>query len=161
MEKVKIAVIGCGAIGKVEALALKDIEECEICALYNRHLDKAHDLAQELNLKVPIFDDFDKLVESNLVQAVTICTAPDLHCAMTLKALEHGLHVIVEKPMAKSVFECEQMIALAKKKHKLLAVICQNRYRTMNQNLKTLFEINVRAIPLSLDDGSSGLNVIM
>lgn len=140
MEKVKIAVVGCGSIGKVQALALKNIDECEICALYNRHLDKAQALAQELDLKVPIFDDFDNLLASNLVQAVTICTSPDLHCSMTLKALEHNLHVIVEKPMAKSVFECEQMIELAKKKQRLLSVICQNRYRTIYQNLKALYE---------------------
>lgn len=139
-EKVRIAVVGCGAIGRVQARELVKLSDCELTALCNRHPEKAKALAEELNLDLPVFDDPGELFAAGLCDAVTICLAPEQHCAVTCQALSAGLHVMVEKPMARSLAECDAMLEAARRNGKTLAVICQNRYRSPAQRLKQVLK---------------------
>src|SRR5699024_8470063 len=69
---------------------------------------------------------------------VSIATPPGTHCELTVQALEAGAHVIVEKPMAPSLEECDRMLESQRRSGKLLSVIAQNRFRDDMARLKAV-----------------------
>jgi predicted dehydrogenase len=89
-------------------------------------------------------DVADILLRSD-IDAVSICLPPKAHSELTVKALDAGKHVLVEKPMASSVAECDAMIAAALRNGKLLSPVAQNRFTTASMRVKKL-----------LDDKSTG-----
>ena len=136
MSALKIALIGCGAIGRVQALALRTLPEYELTALCNRHLDKAQQLAAELQLDLPLYTDPATLLRNEQCDVLTICLPPEQHHDAVLQALHAGCHVMVEKPMALSVAQCQNMVQAAVQSRKYLGVICQNRWNARSRNLK-------------------------
>lgn len=69
---------------------------------------------------------------------VDVCTPPSTHAEIAIDALESGRNVVVEKPMAASLDECDAMLRAERDSGKLLAVIAQNRFRTEMMRLKRL-----------------------
>ena len=70
----------------------------------------------------------------------SICTPPHSHAEISIDFLLAGKHVIVEKPMAPSLQECDKMIDAAEKRGKILSVIAQNRFQDHTKNLKTILD---------------------
>jgi predicted dehydrogenase len=67
---------------------------------------------------------------------VSICTPPFCHASIAIDCLNAGVNVLVEKPMAASLAECDAMIDAAKRSGKMLAVVAQNRFQNPIMNLK-------------------------
>ncbi|WP_162864470.1 Gfo/Idh/MocA family protein, partial [Escherichia coli] len=63
-----------------------------------------------------------------LVDTVVICTPNKFHADLSIEALNHGVHVLCEKPMAMTTEECDRMIEAANKNHKLLTVAYHYRH---------------------------------
>ncbi|MDR3138929.1 MAG: Gfo/Idh/MocA family oxidoreductase, partial [Treponema sp.] len=74
------------------------------------------------------------------IDLVSICTPPYCHAEIAIDFLKAGKNVIVEKPMAASLEECDAMIAAAKASGKVFSVIAQNRFRDPIMNLKTVLD---------------------
>ena len=125
MNKLKFAIIGCGRIAQRHA---KHIHRLGILvAVCDIEISKANALATEYNCTA--FQSIEELLSTQKeVDVVAICTPNGLHAAHSIKALNAGFHVLVEKPMAITVKDCEDMIATAKANDKLLFAIKQNRY---------------------------------
>src|SRR3546814_18275844 len=66
--------------------------------------------------------DLAELLEQSRPDAVHVLTPPASHAAIALAAMEHGCHVLVEKPMADSAADCAAMVAQAREQHELLGV---------------------------------------
>ena len=73
----------------------------------------------------------------------SVCTPPYVHAGIAIDLLKAGKHVLVEKPMATSLKECDQMIQAMQASGKLLSVVAQNRFKTPLWNLKQLVDRNV------------------
>lgn len=69
-----------------------------------------------------VYADVSEMCARERLDAVDVCTPPATHAPVCVAALEHGAHVLVEKPMATSVAECDLMIAAAEKAGRTLAV---------------------------------------
>ena len=137
----KFGIVGAGAIAYVHAQALLELQnEVAIVAVCDNLKDKAEALIQSFNLKAQSFDNLDTMLESVKLDCLCVCLPPALHCDYSCKALERGIHVITEKPMAMSVEQCNLMIETAKKHNCQLGVICQNRYKTAHMRLKAMVE---------------------
>ncbi|MHC4884303.1 MAG: Gfo/Idh/MocA family protein [Planctomycetota bacterium] len=123
MAKVRVGIIGCGKIAQVHHVPalLAMPGKATIAALYDVSEKTAKALQAMHTLDAPICTRLKQLLALEL-DAVVISTPNSTHCPLTCKALEAGLHVLVEKPMAASLAEADRMIALAKKKRKVLAV---------------------------------------
>lgn len=74
------------------------------------------------------YTDALKLMQDKNVQAVYLATLPDIRCELAIAALEKGLHVICEKPMASTADQCRQMVEAAKKAKRMLVVDFECRY---------------------------------
>ncbi len=127
MEKIKFVVVGCGSIGKRHIAVLDADPYAEIVAIcdVNQELSKAQ---SELYGGLPFYTDYDQMLSEVKADIVNVVTPHALHKEMAIKALEKGFNVLVEKPMALSSIDCQQMndVALACKKK--LWVVKQNRH---------------------------------
>ncbi len=119
---IRFAVLGYGFIGTVHAAVLRKMEEVELVGVMEPDKSKWR-RATEGNLSVegaeqpvdaPFFKSWEQLLESRTVDAVAVCLPTHLHRAATVRALEAGLHVVCEKPMALSLEDCDAMIAAAR-----------------------------------------------
>ncbi len=130
---VRYALIGYGKIAAVHAKALKEVKDCKLVAVWGRNKEKAETFAREWDI-LP-FTDMQKMIAEAKVDAVIITTPHPLHKENTLEALKAGAHVLVEKPMALTVADCQEMIDCAKQEKKKLAVISQRRWLPSTQRI--------------------------
>ncbi|NLO85947.1 MAG: Gfo/Idh/MocA family oxidoreductase [Clostridiales bacterium] len=124
----KVMIVGCGGIAPAHIEGyLKFGELATITHLVDPNLERAHTLIAKYNLQNAIAQaDYAEALP--LVDAVSICTPPALHCGAVVDSLRNGCHVLVEKPMAPSLAECDQMIQAAQKHDRLLSVVVQSRF---------------------------------
>jgi predicted dehydrogenase len=121
MENLKVVVVGCGNMGSSHARAYARVRGCALAGLVDRSAERAARLAAELG-GVPVFPSLDAAIVSACPDAVAVCTYPETHHALTMKALDAGLHVFVEKPLAGTVEEAEQIAARANRSGKKVVV---------------------------------------
>ncbi|MEA4998184.1 MAG: Gfo/Idh/MocA family oxidoreductase [Candidatus Limiplasma sp.] len=131
----KVMIIGCGGIAPAHIEGyLHAGEGASIAFLADQNTDRAQALIEKYGLKdaSAIVDYHEGLGK---VDVVSICTPPGLHREMAVAALESGCHVLLEKPMAPSLAECDEIIAAAEKHGRLLSVVVQSRYITSIRNV--------------------------
>ena len=117
---VRIAVVGTGIIGMSHLEAIKNTGVCTLCAVCDINDAKVKEIAK--HYQVPYFTDYHEIVKQVDVDAVIINLPHYLHCESTIFFLEHGVHVLVEKPMANTTEECQRMISASDKSNRKLAV---------------------------------------
>jgi predicted dehydrogenase len=108
-------------MGSSHARAYARNEGFELVGLVDRSRDVAERLSRELG-GIPLYASFDEALGSAKPDAVAICTYPETHHQFTLKALQAGLDVFVEKPLAGSVEEAEEIVQTARKTGRALVV---------------------------------------
>ena len=114
----RIGIIGCGKITEVRhAPEYAENPDCELVAFYDFMPERAQKMAAQYGGKA--YDSVDALLNSG-VDAVSVCVANADHAAVSIRALEHGLHVLCEKPMATTLADCEAMAAAARKNGRTL-----------------------------------------
>jgi len=126
MKKLKTAVIGVGKVTHLHAKAFKNLERTEFVAVYSRDISKAKNFADQYDLKP--YSDIEEMIHDSKIDFVTICTPHPAHKNGVLQAINAGSHVLVEKPLASTLEDCDTMIEAAKKKNVLLGTIYQRRF---------------------------------
>jgi len=124
MKKLRTGVIGCGKVAHTHAQALSELRESGFVAAYSRSADKAAAFAGKYGAKG--YNDLDAMLKE--VEAAVVCTPHPFHAEPTTRALEAGVHVLVEKPLAASLQDCDAMIAAAAKSGCTLATVSQRRW---------------------------------
>ncbi len=120
MSKLRLAVIGCGAVAEIGHLpALAQSPAATATVLVDKNLDRAQKLAKRFD--VPrVTDDYAAVVGQ--VDGAIVALPHSLHAPVTVALLSQGIHVLVEKPMALTTAECDQMIEAASSHGTTLAV---------------------------------------
>lgn len=137
----KIAIIGTGAIAPSHVQGyLQFPDRCKIVALCDIYPEKAQAMADKFNLNVEIYSDYNEMFEKADIDLISICTPPYTHADISIAGLQAKKHVIVEKPMASSLEECDRMIEAAKSNQRILSVVAQNRFRTPMMKLKKVLD---------------------
>lgn len=126
MTRVRTAIIGCGKVAHLHAKALLSLPEAEFVAVYNRTPERAETFAQTYNVQA--FTDVKTMVREANVQAVVVCTTHPAHAEPSIAAAEAGAHVIIEKPLASTLADCDAIIAACKNAGVKLSVISQRRF---------------------------------
>ncbi|WP_240417331.1 Gfo/Idh/MocA family protein [Paenibacillus periandrae] len=136
----KVAIIGAGAISKAHIEGyLHFPERCTIVAVCDIYEDKAQEHIDQFQLNARAIKDYKELLQEE-IDLVSICTPPYTHATLTTEFLEAGSHVMVEKPMASSLEECDLMNDTAKRTGKILSVVAQNRFKTPMMKLKAVLD---------------------
>ncbi|MBT3335187.1 MAG: Gfo/Idh/MocA family oxidoreductase [Methylococcales bacterium] len=118
MKKIKSAVIGAGYLGKFHAEKYAGLPDCELVAVVDVNQQAAEEIAQKHQTQA--LTDYRQLLGQ--VDAVSIVVPTTLHHKVALDFINHGAHVLVEKPITVTVEEADELIAAAKANHVLLQV---------------------------------------
>lgn len=134
MTTVKFAIIGLGNIGKRHAEHILHQPNAELVAVCDI------DVSKKENYAVPFYNTIEALLDESKADVLCVCTPNYLHESHAIAALQAGINVVVEKPMALSVQECDRMIAAAAKADKIIFAVKQNRYNPPVVAVKKLIE---------------------
>ncbi|PRR75467.1 Gfo/Idh/MocA family protein [Clostridium thermopalmarium] len=149
MKKLKFAIIGCGRISykHVEGL-VNNREEAILVATCDVNLNKAIDKKNEYiekmgeNLTVNTYSDYKEMLEKEDIDVVTIATESGYHPEIAIYCMKKGKHTMVEKPMALSIKDADEMIKVAKENNVKLSICHQNRFNKSIQQLRKAIDEN-------------------
>ncbi|MFI9487557.1 Gfo/Idh/MocA family protein [Promicromonospora sp. NPDC052451] len=138
----KIGIVGTGGIAGAHAEGYRRFaQECEVVAVCDIVPGKAAE--QRARLQVPdarAYESIEDLLAAEDLDLVSITTPPSTHAELAVTALRAGVDVLVEKPMAPSLEECDAMIAAAAEHDRVLSVVAQNRFRDDMATLKEVLD---------------------
>lgn len=139
MEKVRVAMAGCGAITQrrhaPEYAANPDVE---IAGFYDYDLTRAQQLAALYGGRA--YPTYEEMVQDETIDAISICTPNSLHAEMGVAALKAGKHVLCEKPMAQSLEEAKMMLEAEKESGRILMLGHNQRLIPAHLKAKEIYE---------------------
>lgn len=134
-----IGIIGCGMITqRSHAASFAAIDNVQIAALCDPIVEKMAKVRDEHAPQAALFADYEEMLQSGLVDAVSVATPVYLHCPMTLAALQAGCHVLCEKPMGMFQSETAEMVTVAKAAGRVLQINLSRRYDRFYQTVARL-----------------------
>lgn len=125
---VKYTLVGCGRIAKNHIGAAKGCPDIKITGVCDTERGKAEDLAVKYDLKTNIYSDYITMLDAERPDFVAIATDSGSHAKIALEAIGRGCHVIIEKPVALSLKDADDLIHLAEEKGVVASVCHQNRF---------------------------------
>jgi predicted dehydrogenase len=134
MHKIRMGIVGLGIMGRRYYAMLRALAGVEVTALCVRHLDTIADLPGAK------YADYRRLCASGQIDAVLIATPHYSHPQVAIEALHHGLHVLVDKPLAVHVADGRRMLAAHRDKTLRFGVMFQERSRPLYVTIKTMLQ---------------------
>ena len=134
MRKIKTGIIGCGKVAHIHAQALKNIPESVFTAVCGRDINKARVFAGQYNVKA--CSGIAEMASEAGVEAVIICTPHPNHAGAAVEAANAGMHILVEKPLASSLEDCDRIIKAAADNRVVLGTVCQRRFYEPVQRIR-------------------------
>lgn len=119
-EKLRVAVVGAGYVAGHHLAALSRLDYVELVGICDTQAEAAQALAKRFN--IPLVTRTLAELAAARPHAIHILTPPSSHATLAIQAMDMGCHVLVEKPMADTVADCEAMIAKAKETRRVLGV---------------------------------------
>lgn len=130
MDIVKVGLVGTGGIGNQHAKTYEPIEGIEIVAVCDIVKKKALQFAEKWGVpKKNVFTSYNKMLEMDEINTVSVCTYNQAHRRPTVAALKAGKHVLCEKPMAATLADATAMTRAAKESGKILHIAIHSRFR--------------------------------
>lgn len=118
---IRVGVVGLGYWGPNLVRCFSELADCKVTAFCDQNIDRLLMVKNRFPSIQP-FDNYDQLLSADVVDALVIATPTATHFQLASKALKKGIHVFVEKPLARTVEECQQLIELSDANHATLFV---------------------------------------
>ena len=138
-KNIRVGLLAYGAIGDEHNQAIKATPGLSLAAVCDTNPERLK-VALAISPDAKTFTDADLMIASGEIDLVVISTPPNSHYLWAKKALTANLNVVLEKPMALTTDQCDELIALAKAKEKLLVVYQNRRYDPDFLTIKDLIE---------------------
>jgi len=137
LKKFKVGVIGVGFIGAAHIEQLRRMGNVEVVALADDidHKDKAEALSVPRSYKC-----YKDLIDNEQLDCIHICTPNNSHYEIAKYAIQHGIHIVLEKPMTTTVEEAEDLLALAKEKNLVHAMNFNYRFYPMVYQMREMIK---------------------
>lgn len=132
--RLKTGIIGCGKVAGIHAAVLTAIPGSLFTAVCGRNEDRTREFAGKSGVKA--YTNVADMVTKEELDMVTICTPHPDHKIPTVEALKAGAHVLIEKPLASSLEDCDAMLSVAAETGKQIGVISQRRFYSPCLRLK-------------------------
>jgi predicted dehydrogenase len=120
MNRLRVAVVGVGALGRHHARIVSELDGVELVAVADSQAERGQEVANKHQTRW--VSDYRDLLDKNVVDAVSVVVPTLAHRAVAGAFLEQGIPVLVEKPLAGNVTEAKELVDLASKHHALLQV---------------------------------------
>jgi predicted dehydrogenase len=138
---IRLGVIGCGGFGLFALQQFTQVPGVKLVGMAATHQPAS--LAAAARFGVENVDDLGQFLKREDLDVVYIATPPFLHHAQALAALEAGKHVIVEKPLAMTVGEADELVAVARKHDLLVVANLMQRYNPLFDAVRRLIDARV------------------
>ncbi|MFZ3132991.1 MAG: Gfo/Idh/MocA family oxidoreductase, partial [Desulfosporosinus sp.] len=140
----KYALIGCGriAVNHVRAFVKNDLDIVAVCDIVLEHINALFEkTAYNNSLSIPRYDNYKKMIEEHPeIELVAIATDSGVHAEIVLYCIDHGINVIVEKPMAMSMNDADEIIKRSIDRGVKVSVCHQNRFNIAVQEMRRAVE---------------------
>lgn len=140
----KYALIGCGRIARNHMKAALS-NQLDIIAICDTELQKTEQLLCEYELNdglIQCYADYKQMVQEMTPELVSIATESGIHAEIALYCIKQGIHVIIEKPMAMSMQDADEIIKCAEQYKVKVSVCHQNRFNLAVQEMRKALESN-------------------
>jgi predicted dehydrogenase len=117
-RKVRVAVVGCGEFGRNHVRVYRELEKVEFVGVFDQNAERGGKIAQEFGTRA--FSHLEEL--RGAVDAASVAVPTAAHQATGCKLMEMGIDVLVEKPMARTVVEADELIAAARQTNRILQI---------------------------------------
>lgn len=139
----KYALIGCGRIATnhIKAAVNNQLEIAAVCDVQEDHMETLlakHGLQADTSIKR--YTDYKAMLEEAQPELVSIATESGLHAEIAIFCIKHGVHVIIEKPMAMSMADANEIIRLSEEKKVKVSACHQNRFNIAIQEMRQALE---------------------
>ncbi len=118
MEKLKIGVIGVGHLGSIHAKVYSRLDNIKLIGICDCNLERAIEIGKKYH--IASYSDYEDLFDK--VDAVSIVVPTSLHYNIAKDFLNHNIHVLIEKPITKTLSEADELISIAKDKNLIIQV---------------------------------------
>lgn len=124
MGKLKVGIVGCGFIANHRHIPsfLRLRKLTDLASVCDINEDLAKSVAKRFHIKHS-YSDLQKMLKNEDLDIIDLCVPPSVHAPLTIEAVEYGCHVILEKPMALKVSDCDVMINAAQKSGVMLSIV--------------------------------------
>lgn len=140
------AVVGCGDVAEVHFAAIVDLEDVTLVAVCDPDPERRQVAAERFG--VPGYADLAALLDAEQVDVVHVCTPHNEHVSVASQALERGVHVLLEKPLAESVPAGDRLIEVASASSATLGICFQNRYNPTSVAFKAALDSGDYGAPM-------------
>jgi UDP-N-acetyl-2-amino-2-deoxyglucuronate dehydrogenase len=144
-QPLRIAIIGPGKVAHLHATAALQTPDTQLVAVYGRTYRKAEEFANQYG--IPAYSDIYDMVDRENVDLCIICTPHPAHREPAVAALDAGSHVLVEKPLAASLEDCDAMIEAAQRNGRQLGVISQRRFYAPSMRIRNAIDTGQIGVP--------------
>lgn len=134
MDVLKTGIVGPGKVGHLISTALKSITSSDYVAACGRNPERTRAFAEQYGLNPYV--DVSEMVSRETLDLVIVCTPHPVHREPAIDALKEGAHVLVEKPFASSIEDCDAMSAAAAEYGRKIGVISQRRFYKPCQRIR-------------------------
>ena len=133
-----ISIAGCSRVAHLHAKAILNIPNAKLSGVWNRTAVKAEEFAAQY--KTHAFPDVSRMVKQNRSDLVIVCNAHPYHKYPAVEAALAGANVLVEKPLASDLQDCDDIIKACKDNHVKLGVVSQRRWYEPVQRVRNAIE---------------------
>jgi predicted dehydrogenase len=133
-----ISIAGCGKVAHLHARAIQSISNARLAAVWSRTQQSAEDFAMKYSTKA--CSDISTMVKENNIDLVIVCTPHPFHKQPAVEASSAGASVLVEKPLAADLSDCDEIIETCRKNSVKLGVISQRRWYEPVKRVKDAIE---------------------
>jgi predicted dehydrogenase len=129
MKKLRVAVVGCGFVAQKRHIPgfLRLKRHVSLCAVCDLNQNLAKDVANRFGI-ANVYADFSEMFSKEHPDVVDVCTPPKVHASVAIEAMEKGCHVLLEKPMASNLSDCDKMIQASRKYGVKLSIVHNQRF---------------------------------
>lgn len=139
MSNMKIGIIGTGNIGREHIKAFQQMENISVHAVTDTYVPGAKQVAAQFEIPHVYTTAADMLNDSS-IDAVVVCVPNKFHAELTIMALEHGKHVLLEKPMALSLEDAKSIVRAQQASGQIVMISHQMRWEWGALQLKEQFD---------------------
>lgn len=129
-----VAIVGCAKIAHLHAKAVLQIPELQLKAVWSRTPESVEKFAGQY--KVKAYSSVTEMIKAENIHIALVCTAHPYHADPAIEAMEAGAHVLIEKPLASTLQDCDRIIEAAVRTHRKAGVISQRRWYQPIQRMK-------------------------
>lgn len=126
MKKLRTGIIGCGKVGSFHAQAYAQLPGSQFTAVCDANRDRAEAFAAQWGVRA--YTDVEQMCREAQLDVVSVCTPHPLHANPAVAAASCGCHVLVEKPLASTLADCDAIIEAGERSHVTIGTMVQRRF---------------------------------